>query len=210
MKCHWNGDIPTKSHNFGGKLNFFPHGEYSDWLYLAVCFRTSPAQFKGVCAGGEAPRHEGAEIHHVTEEIPAGDRDSSSCCWRLTHKTRVGLSWTRGPFPSLSLIYQPPSGYLLCGSQALLLSKFAERLFQLWLIRRQGREVLLQHGSRITASLRNVLSTFLLPCTKAALRRVPVFTELHVRVSLLLAWHKMSFAVQKAMSPFGSIEWGGI
>lgn len=89
-KCHWNGDVPTKSHNFEA-ITFFPHGEYSDWLYSAVCFCTLPAQLKGVCVEGQVPRHEGAEIHHVTEEIPAGDWDSSLCCWRLTHKTKLGL-----------------------------------------------------------------------------------------------------------------------
>lgn len=35
-------------------------------------------------------------------------------------------------FSPLSLIFQPPSGYLLCRSQVLLLSKFAEHLSQLW------------------------------------------------------------------------------
>lgn len=109
-------------------------------------------------------------------------------------------------FSPLSLIYQPPSGYLLCRSQALLLAKFAEHSSPLWLARWRGPEVLPRQGSQITASLGNVLSTFLLPCTKAARHWLPAHTELHAHGSPLLPPHKLSPARQKAGTRLGAVN----
>lgn len=43
-----NGDIPTKSHNLEETAFFFPHWEYSDWLYVAVWFCILPAEPKAL------------------------------------------------------------------------------------------------------------------------------------------------------------------